>query len=427
MDLLILFAAFFASIFLGVTVTAAIALVTVIGFVLLDLPLLTLITRTFGGIDSTPLLTLPFYVLAGELMYRGGIIEMLIRFVDGLIGWVRGGLAYVNVLVSLIFSGPSGSTVSDTAAVGAVMIPAMIKKGYDADFAVAVTVASSTMAPLIPPSILMIVYAHIAQISVGQLFLAGVVPGLLVAICVIAFVWVVVRVRGYQAREARRPWREIGKAFLLSFDVIVLPLVVVLGIRFGLFTPTEAAIVCVWLVAFSTMVIRRTVKLPDIPGILLSAATSSAMVMIIIGLSTPLGDALSRMNFQDSVQAYLLSFSTDRWVILSLVLGFIVLLGTVVEGTAICIMFASVFSALGTSLGFDPIHFGVLMVFAMIISSITPPVAISLFVAVAIAKTSMRKVEGLIWLFMPALLLALLLTVLFPDLVLWLPRHSIGR
>ncbi|NDD11510.1 MAG: TRAP transporter large permease [Betaproteobacteria bacterium] len=427
MDLLILFAAFFGSIFLGLTVTAAIALVTVVGFGLLDVPLLTLITRTFGGIDSTPLLTLPFYVLAGELMYRGGIIEMLIRFVDGLIGWVRGGLAYVNVLVSLIFSGPSGSTVSDTAAVGAVMIPAMIKKGYDADFAVAVTVASSTMAPLIPPSILMIVYAHIAHVSIGQLFLAGVVPGLFVAICVIAFVWIVVRVRGYQAQEARRPWRETGKALLLSFDVIVLPLVVVLGIRFGLFTPTEAAIVCVWLVAFSTIVIRRTVKLRDIPGILLSAAASSAMVMIIIGLSTPLGDALSRMNFQDSVLAYLLSFSTDRWVILSLVLAFIVLLGTVVEGTAICIMFASVFSALGTSLGFDPIHFGVLMVFAMIISSITPPVAISLFVAVAIAKISVRKVEGLIWLFMPALLFALLLTVLFPELVLWLPRHSIGR
>jgi TRAP-type C4-dicarboxylate transport system permease large subunit len=203
--------------------------------------------------------------------------------------------------------------------------------------------------------------------------------------------------------------------------------VVVLGIRFGLFTPTEAAIVCVWLVGFSTIVIRRTVKLRDLPGILLSAAASSAMVMIIIGLSTPMGDALSRMNFQDSVQSFLLSFSTNRWIILFLVLGFIVLLGTVVEGTAICIMFASVFSALGTSLGFDPIHFGVLMVFAMIISSITPPVAISLFVAVAIAKTSMRKVEGLIWLFMPALLLALLLTVLFPDLVLWLPRHSIGR
>lgn len=427
MELLVIFVAFFASIFLGVTVTAAIALTTVLAFGLLDVPLLAFITRTFGGIDSTPLLTLPFYILAGELMYRGGIIAMLINFVDGLVGWVRGGLAYVNVLVSLIFSGPSGSTVSDTAAVGAVMIPAMVRKGYDADFAVAVTVASSTMAPLIPPSILMIVYAHIAHISIGQLFLAGVVPGFFVAICVIAFVAIVVRIRGYQARETRRSWREITRAFLLSFDVIALPAIVVLGIRFGFFTPTEAAIVCVWLVAFSTMAIRRTVRVKDLPGILLSSAASSAMVMIIIGLSTPLGDALSRLSFQESIQSMLLSVSDNRWIILSLMLGFIVLLGTVVEGTAICIMFAGVFSALGVKLGFDPIHFGVLMVFAMVISSITPPVAISLFVAVAIARITMRQVEGLIWAFIPALLIALLLTVLFPDLVLWLPRQAAVR
>lgn len=427
MELLWIFVAFFASVFLGVPIVAAIALTTLLGYVLLDVPFLTFITRTFGGIDSTPLLTLPFYVLAGELMYRGRIIEMLIRFVDGLIGWVRGGFAYVNVLVSMIFSGPSGSTVSDTAAVGSVMIPAMIRKGYDPDFAVAVTVASSTMAPLIPPSILMIVYAHIANISIGQLFLAGVIPGLFVALTVMLFVWAVVRVRGYRAREGRRPLKEIARAFVMSFDVIALPVVVVMGIRLGLFTPTEAAIVCVWLVAFSTIVVRRTVKLRDLPSILLSAAASSGMVMIIIGLSTPLGDALSRMDFQQSVQTLLMSVSSNRWVILGLMLGFIVLLGTVVEGTAICIMFAGVFSALGASLGFDPIHFGVLMVFAMIISSITPPVAISLFVAVAIARTTMRAVEGLIWLFMPALLLALLLTILFPDLVLWLPRQSTGR
>jgi len=148
MELLWIFIAFFASVFLGVPIVAAIALTTLLGYVLLDVPFLAFITRTFGGIDSTPLLALPFYVLAGELMYRGRIIEMLIRFVDGLIGWVRGGFAYVNVLVSMIFSGTSGSTVSDTAAVGSVMIPAMIRKGYDPDFAVAVTVASSTMAPL---------------------------------------------------------------------------------------------------------------------------------------------------------------------------------------------------------------------------------------------------------------------------------------
>lgn len=422
MELLIVFASFFALIFLGVSIAAAIGISAVIGLVLLDVPMLSFVSRTFGGIDSTPLLTIPFFVLAGELMYRGGVIDDLVDFADAVVGWIRGGLAYVNILVSLMFSGPSGSTVSDTAAVGSVMIPSMVKRGFDRDFAVAVTVMASTMAPMIPPSTLMIVYAHIAEVSIGQMFMGGVIPGLIIAVSITAFVYITIRVRGYDFRRARPPVREMAVRFVRSIDVLLLPFAVVLGIRFGLVTPTESAILCVLLVGISTLTIRRTIRLRQLPDILLRSAAASGMVMVIIALSTPLGDILSRMNFQDIVQGLLFSVSTNAWVVFALMIGFVVLLGTVVEATAICIMFAGTFSAIGIQLGFDPIHFGVVMIFAMIIASVTPPVAISLFVAIAIARTSMREVEGLIWKFMPALLLALAVTAVVPSVVLVLAK-----
>lgn len=422
MELLIVFLAFFVLIFAGVSIAAAIGASAALGLLLLDVPMLSFVSRTFGGIDSTPLLTLPFFVLAGELMYRGGVIDDLVDFADAVVGWIRGGLAYVNILVSLMFSGPSGSTVSDTAAVGSVMIPSMVKRGFDRDFAVVVTVMASTMAPMIPPSTLMIVYAHIAEVSIGQMFMGGVIPGLIIAVAITAFVFITIRVRGYDFRRERPPVKEMAVRFVRSIDVLLLPLAVVLGIRFGIVTPTESAILCVLLVAASTLAIRRSIRLQQLPGILLSSAVSSGMVMIIIALSTPFGDILSRMNFQDTVQGLLFSVSTNAWVVFSLMIAFVVVLGTVVEATAICIMFAGTFSAIGAQLGFDPIHFGVVMIFAMIIASVTPPVAISLFVAIAIARTSMREVEGLIWKFMPALIIALAVTAMVPGVVLVLAR-----
>jgi C4-dicarboxylate transporter DctM subunit len=421
-ELLIVFVAFFTLIFIGVSIAAAIGASAALGLVLLDVPMLSFVSRTFGGIDSTPLLTLPFFVLAGELMYRGGVIDDLVEFADAVVGWIRGGLAYVNILVSLMFSGPSGSTVSDTAAVGSVMIPSMVKRGFDRDFAVVVTVMASTMAPMIPPSTLMIVYAHIAEVSIGQMFMGGVIPGLIIALAITAFVFITIRVRRYDFRRARPPVRDMVVRFVRSIDVLLLPFAVVLGIRFGLVTPTESAILCVLLVALSTLAIRRTIRLRQLPDILLSSAVSSGMVMVIIALSTPFGDILSRMNFQDMVQGLLFSVSTNAWVVFSLMIAFVVVLGTVVEATAICIMFAGTFSAIGAQLGFDPIHFGVVMIFAMIIASVTPPVAISLFVAIAIARTTMREVEGLIWKFMPALIVALAITAAVPGVVLVLAK-----
>jgi C4-dicarboxylate transporter DctM subunit len=420
-DLLIVFGFFAGLIVLGVPIAAAIGLGALIGMFISDIPFEHLVTKTFGGIDSTALLTVPFFILAGELMNRGGVILDLVKFIDSLVGRVRGGLAYVNILASMMFSGISGSTVSDTSAIGSVMIPAMQRKGFDADFSVAVTVAASTMGPIIPPSILMIVYAHIAQVSIGQMFLGGVIPGLLIAAILTVMVFIVCRKRGYEFRAERPTVHSVTRSFLRSLDVLALPIVVIGGILGGIFTATEAAVVAVVYGIVFVVFVRRSLKLSDLPRILVTSAGTSAMVMVIIALAAPFGDILSRLHFQDAVTSLFFAVSSDRYVVLAIILAFILLLGCFVEATAMCIMFGGVLAAIGQQLGFHPVHFGVTIVFAMIIGSVTPPVAISLFVGIAIAKTSMREVAGMIWTFLPALFLALALTALIPGLVMWLP------
>jgi C4-dicarboxylate transporter DctM subunit len=421
MDLALVFGFFILLIVLGVPIAVAIGLGAVAGMTLTGIQYSHLITKTFGGVDSTALLAVPFFILAGEIMNHGGVILDLVRFVDGVVGWVCGGLAYVNILASMIFSGVSGSTVADTSAIGSVLIPAMEKKGYDKDFSVAVTVAASTMGPIIPPSILMVVYAHITHVSVGQMFLGGVVPGLSIAVILAGTVFVVCRLRGYAFQEARASWVDIGRSFVRSIGVLVLPVLIVGGILSGVFTATEASAVAVVYGLLFTVLIRRSLRIRDLPRIVLQAAGTSAVVMLIIALAAPFGDLLSRLHFQDAVTGLFFSVSSRPVVILALILLFVLILGCFVEATAVAIMFAGTFAAIGQQLGYHPVHFGVVMVFAMIIGSVTPPVAISLYVGLAIAKISMRQVMGMIWTFIPALVLALVLCALVPQLVLWLP------
>ena len=421
MDLGLVFGFFILLIVIGVPIAVAIGLGAVAGMALTGIHYSHLITKTFGGVDSTALLAVPFFILAGEIMNHGGVILDLVRFIDGVVGWVRGGLAYVNILASMIFSGISGSTVADTSAIGSVLIPAMEQKGYHKDFSVAVTVAASTMGPIIPPSILMVVYAHITNVSVGQMFLGGVFPGIVIGVILGAMVFFVCRHRGYTFTERRPGAIEAGRAFLRAIPVFVLPLVIIGGILGGIFTATEASVVAVIYGLAFTLLIRRSLHVTDLPRIVLTSAGTSAVVMLIIALAAPFGDLLSRLHFQDAITGLFFSVSSRPFVVVSFILLFVLILGCFVEATAIAIMFAGTFSAIGQQLGFHPVHFGVVMVFAMIIGSITPPVAISLYVGLAIAKISMREVMGMIWTFIPALVVALILTVAIPQLVLWLP------
>ncbi len=422
MELGIIFGLFCFLLVLGTPIALSIGLSALVGMVLTNIQPTHLITKMFGGVDSTALLAVPFFILAGEIMSRAGIIRDLVDLVDSIVGRVRGGLAYVNILASMVFSGVSGSTVADTSAIGSVLIPAMTAKGFHKDFSVSVTVAASTMGPIIPPSILMVIYANIANVSVGRMFLGGVLPGVAIAAILSVMVFVVCRRRGYTFQEVPPGGRDILLRLARSQGILCLPVLIVGGIISGLFTATEASVVAVVYSLLYSVLVRRSLGGRDVPDLLLRSAGTSAIVMIIMSVAAPFGDILSRLHFQDAVVSLLYGISSRPGVLLLVILFFMLILGCFVEATAMTIMFAGTFAAIGQQLGYDPVHFGVTMVFAMIIGSVTPPVAISLYVGLAIAQISMREVMRMIWTFIPALIVALLLTAYMPDLVLFIPR-----
>jgi len=422
MELGLVFGFFCLLLLIGTPIALAIGLSALTGMVLTNIQPTHLITKMFGGVDSTALLAVPFFILAGEIMSRSGIIRDLVDLVDAIVGRVRGGLAYVNIIASMIFSGVSGSTVADTSAIGAVLIPAMTAKGFHKDFSVSVTVAASTMGPIIPPSILMVIYAHIANISVGRMFLGGVLPGVTIAAILSVMVFTVCRQRGYYFQSVGAGGWEILLRFARSIGILCLPILIVGGIISGLFTATEASVVAVVYSLLLSVLVRRSLGVGELPELLLRSAGTSAIVMIIMSVAAPFGDILSRLHFQDAVVYLLYGISSRPGVILLVILLFLLVLGCFVEATAMTIMFAGTFAAIGQQLGYDPVHFRVTMIFAMIIGSVTPPVAISLYVGIAIARVSMEEVMRMIWTFIPALIVALLLTAYIPNLVLFIPR-----
>lgn len=421
MELAIVFGAFCVFVAIGAPIALGMGFSALAAMILTDIPPTHLITKMFGGVDSTALLAIPFFVLAGEIMSKAGIIRDLVELIDSIVGRVRGGLAYVNIVASMIFSGISGSTVTDTSAIGGVLIPAMTEKGYDKDFSVAVTVAASTMGPIIPPSILMIIYGHIANVSVGRMFLGGILPGLVIAGILSAMVFMVCRQRGYFFQEAPSSGREILIRLVRSLGVLCLPILIVGGIVLGIFTATEASVVAVVYSLLYSVLVRRSLRFRNMPDLLLRSAETSAIVLIIISVAASFGEILSRLHFQDAVGSLLFGISSRPSVILLLILLFLLILGCFVEATAMAIMFGGTFAAIGQQLGYDPVHLGVVMVFAMIIGSVTPPVAVSLYVGLAIARISMREVMRMVWTFIPALVVALLITAFFPKLVLFIP------
>lgn len=421
MELTIVFAAFGFFLIIGTPVAQGLAFSALVAMIITGIPPTHLITKMFGGVDSAALLAIPFFVLAGEIMSKAGIIRDLVELIDSIVGRVRGGLAYVTIYSSMIFSGISGSTVTDTSAVGGVLIPAMTERGYDKDFSVAVTVAASTMGPIIPPSILMIIYAHIANVSVGRMFLGGIFPGLVIATILSVMVFVVCRQRGYFFQGTRSGGRELLIHLVRSVGVLCLPILIVGGIVLGFFTATEAGVVAVVYSLLYSVLVRRSLRFRTMPDLLLRSAETSAIVLIIISVAAAFGEILSRLHFQDAVSSLLFGISSRPSVILLLILVFVLILGCFVEATAICIMFAGTFAAIGQQVGFDPVHFGVAMVFAMIIGSVTPPVAVSLYVGLAIARISMNDVMRMMWTFIPALVIALLITAFIPALVLFIP------
>lgn len=405
---------------LGVPIALVIALASLMAMLASGSRLILLPSRMFAGTDSFPLLAVPLFVLAGSLMNTGGITRRLVGFASNLVGWMRGGLALVNIQASMFFAGISGSAVADASAVGGVLIPAMEEDGYEKDFAAAVTAASSTVGPIIPPSIPLVLYGILAQVSVGALFLAGAIPGLLLGLSMMALTYVMSVRRGYKAHPWQG-WRNLGKSFLGAFWALITPLIILGGILSGIFTATEASAVAVGYAFITGAFIYRELSWRKLPSMLVEATLVTALIMFVVAAAQPMAFVFARQQVPVLVGDWLLSISSSPWVLIPLVNVILLLVGTVLETTAALIIFIPILLPLMTSIGVDPVWFGVMMVLNLIIGLVTPPVGVVLFVTSGIANLPLEDLIRAIWPYLLVMLVVLALVAGIPGLSLWLP------
>ena len=423
MDALVLIGSFCLLAALGVPVAYCLGLAALIGALWIDIPAEAVMLKISDGTDDFALLAIPFFVLAGAIMAEGGMAARLINLAKVFVGWIRGGLALVNILASTMFGCISGSSVADTASIGSVMIPQMVKQGYSRVFATNLTICGSVQAVVIPPSHNAVIYSLAAggTVSIGALFLAGVFPGLLFGLCLVGLVlWL--------ARKREMPKAEPitwGQSVRIALDAVwgLVTIVIILGgILSGVFTATEsAAVACVY--AFLvTMFVYRDYKWRDLPRLVHRVVKTVAMVMMLIGFSVAFGYLMALMQIPAKATQFFLTLTSDKYVMLLLVNVLLLVLGTFMDMAPMLLICTPILLPVMKTFGVDPVHFGMIMIINLGIGLITPPVGPTLFVGCAIGKVTMEEVSKELWPFYGAMCLALLIVTYVPALSLWLPR-----
>jgi tripartite ATP-independent transporter DctM subunit len=423
MDAAILLLAFLLFMAIGMPVAYAMGLATLFTALWIDMPLEAIMLKISDGMDDFALLTIPFFVLAGAIMSEGGVARRLVNLAKIFVGFIRGGLALVNILASTFFGCLSGSSVADTASIGSVMIPEMVRNGYSKVFATNVTICGSVQAILVPPSHNSIIYsiATGGSVSIAALFMAGVFPGLLFGACLVVLVLVTARRRGYPASKAV-PLRE---ALKIALDAVwgLLTIVIILGgILSGAFTAVESgAVACVYAL-FCTMVIYKEYKWRDLPKLVHRVTKTVAMVMMVIGFAAGFGYLMAIMQLPSHATQFFLSITDNKYVMLLLINILLLLLGTFMDMAPMILICTPIMLPIVKAMGVDPVHFGMIMLLNLGIGLITPPVGPTLFVGCAIGKVTMEEVSKELWPFYGAMCIALLIVTYVPQLSLWLPR-----
>jgi tripartite ATP-independent transporter DctM subunit len=426
MMLLGMFLALLVMIFAGLPILLAMGLIGLAGF--LSVPQLVLPLypqKMFTTLDSFSLLALPYFILAGELMARGGISRKLVQFATIVVGHLRGSLAHANIVSSMAFAGISGSSTADTSAIGGVLIPAMKEQGYKPGYAAAITATSSTIGAIIPPSMTMIVYGALANVSIGGLFLGGIIPGILVAAAMMSVVYVQslnsdkypeMQGRGrFSLRAALRSLADVWSALLA-------PLIIVGGILGGVFTATEAGVVACVYSFFVSVIFYRTIKLRELPSILLAAALTTAMVSGIIGIAGSFGWLLAYLNFNQAVLGLIMALTSEPLLVFAMLVATMLVLTMFVDSMAVLIIAVPIAVFIGQRFGIDQFQLGVALVMATQIGSTTPPVAVLLFVATSIANCRFHETIRYVWPFIGAEIFVLTLVMLFPAIASAIPH-----
>ena len=384
---------------------------------------ITLLYRNvYNGIDSFPLMAIPFFMLAGELMNRGGITMRLVEFSQAFMGHLRGGLAHVNVLSSMLFAGLSGSAVADTSALGSMLIPAMEKQGYTRKFAAAITAASSVIGPIIPPSGIMIIYAYVMGESVAALFLAGVIPGAMVGIGLMLMVKFMANKYDFPVATNKYSWPERGQASIKAFFPLLTPVIILGGILGGIFTPTEAAAVAVAYALFIGLFVLRTLKISDLSGVITRAGITSSVVLLLVGAAIAFKTVVSLSHAPEQLAAFILTLTSNPLLLLFLINILLFIVGMFLDAGPAIIILGPILGPIFIGLGIDPIHFAIIMSVNLTVGLATPPMGLVLFVASAVSGERVEAIAKAILPFLAVEIVVILLITYIPALSMTIPR-----
>jgi len=423
--LLILGVSFFILLLMGFPFAFAIGISTF--FALLyepSLPMIIIPQRMFVQIDSFPLMAIPFFILAGEIMEKGGISHRLVRFADSLVGHIRGGLGMAAITSSMIFAGMSGSSAADASATGSITIPAMIRNGYPKGFAASIESVASSVGPIIPPSSLMIIYAAITGVSTGKMFMGGLIPGILIGLSAMVVTYFYAEKLHLGGTKRHGVWdtlKNILDTAKEAFWALMTPLIIIGGIVSGIFTATEAGVIAVvysWIVS---IFFYKTIKIKDTRAILLSAINTTSMVTLIVAFAAILGWLLSYAEFPQYTAEFITKLTKDPNILLGIIILFLLLVGTLVEVVAAAIILIPVLFPLGELFHYNEIHYAVIIVITLAMGCITPPVGILIFITTGIAKTTVVETTKYIWPYLIIVFIMIFVCAVFPKTVTFIP------
>ncbi|OLO42471.1 C4-dicarboxylate ABC transporter permease [Alkalihalophilus pseudofirmus] len=417
----VLFGSFALFLLLSVPIGIALGLATLVTIVYTgSLPVEFLAQGLVTSVDSFPLMAVPFFILAGEIMGKGGISDRLFRVANTIVGSKTGGFAIATIITCMFFAAISGSAPATVAAIGGIMIPAMVRQGYDKRFSTAVVAAAGSLGVIIPPSIPMVIYGVVGGVSIGSLFIAGIIPGLFVGLSLIVYAYYYSRKKGYRGTEEKFSFSTFLKASWEAKWALLVPFIILGGIYGGIFTPTEAAVIAVVYGLVAGMILYRELKVKDMPKVFIDAALTTATVLIIVGSATAFGRLLTVQQIPNQVAEAMLNISENPTVLILLITFLLLIVGCFMDTLAAIIILTPILLPIAINIGYDPIHFGILMIVNLAIGFITPPLGVNLFVGSGISGLSIEAISKAIVPFFLVMLFALLLIIFIPQLSLML-------
>ena len=424
MTILLLFGTLAVCLVIGVPIAISLGVSALVAIYYgTTLPLGTIAQKAFTSLDSFPLLAIPFFMLAGILMGKGGVSKRLLDLATVLVGWITGGLSLVTIVACMFFAAISGSGPATVAAIGGFMIPAMIKNKYDEGFAAAVPAAAGSIGVIIPPSIPFVLYGVIGSVSVGDMFLAGIVPGILIGLSLMLVAYLISKRKNYKPSERESfVFKDVLKAVNNAKWALMIPVIILGGIYGGIFSPTEAAVVAVVYAIIIGVFVYKELNLKELYDSFLEAVIINVTTMIIIGLSVSFAHFMTLEKIPNSIAEFLTNFSTDAFVVLLMINLLLLIVGMFIDTISALVVLTPILLPVATTLGVDPVHFGVILVANLAVGFVTPPLGVNLFVATSVGRVRFEKITIAVIPFVATMILCIILITFFPQISLWLPN-----